>query len=74
MANTAHYFRWVMMTTDPATEDEMTKAATPTRDMDESGQGQRRAIAEAIARPLGAQPGINSYCKLLLQIGQLLWY
>jgi hypothetical protein len=62
MANTAHYFRWVMMTTDPVTEDEMTKAATPARGMDESGQGQRRAIAEAIARPLG---GPTRYKQLL---------
>jgi hypothetical protein len=28
--------------------------------MDESGRGLRRAVAEAVASPLGVQPSINS--------------
>jgi hypothetical protein len=28
--------------------------------MDESGRGPRRAVAEAVASPLGVQPNINS--------------
>jgi hypothetical protein len=28
--------------------------------MDESGQGPRKAVAEAVASSLGVQPGINS--------------
>jgi hypothetical protein len=44
--------------------------------MDESGQGPRRAVAEAVARPLGVQPSIKfkHHCSLLLQIGQPLGY
>jgi hypothetical protein len=41
---------------DSATEDEMTKKTTPARGVDEFGQGPRRAIAKAVAHPLGVQP------------------
>ncbi len=32
----------------------------PLQSMDESGRGPRRAVAEAVACPLGVQPGIDS--------------
>jgi hypothetical protein len=51
---------------------ETMKRTTPTKGMDESGQGLKRAVAKATARPLGIQPNINRHCRLLLQIGQLL--
>ncbi len=47
-----------------------TKKTTPTRGVNESRQGPRRAVA----RLLGVQPGIKSHSRLLLQIGQLLEY
>jgi hypothetical protein len=41
----------------PKAED---KEADPLQNMNKSGQGPRRAIAEAIASPLGVQPSINN--------------
>jgi hypothetical protein len=32
----------------------------PLQSMDESGRGPRKAVAEAVASPLGVQPSINS--------------
>jgi hypothetical protein len=44
----------------PTTKDEAMARMTPARRMDKSSQGPKRAIAVAIARPLGGQPGIFS--------------
>ncbi len=48
---------------DPAIEDEMTKKMTPAKGVEESGQGPRRGVAEAVAHPLGVQLGINNHCS-----------
>ncbi len=37
------------------------------RYMDKSGQGPRRAVAKAVARPMGIQPDINRHLGPLLQ-------
>jgi hypothetical protein len=58
----------------PATKDKMMKKMTPARGMDESSQGPKRAVAEAVGCPLGVQPGIHRHWRLLLQVGQLLGY
>ncbi len=69
----------IMTTTTPPChrtrhEKETTKKTTPTRSMDESHHRPKRAIAEAVAHPLGIQPSINRHCRLLLRTGQLLGY
>jgi hypothetical protein len=46
----------------PRAEDDQRRAARDTiapEKLDESGRGPRRAIAEAIASPLGVQPSID---------------
>jgi hypothetical protein len=59
-------------TAGSAAEDETITMSIPARQMDESGQRLERAVAVAIACPVGVHPGINKHCSLLLQIGQLL--
>jgi hypothetical protein len=56
---------------DPAAEDEA-KADDICQAIDMSHQGLKRAVAKAVARTLGIQPGIKRHFRLLLQIGQLL--